>query len=187
MEAMILMEVLILAVVIYIAIKIKKCGESSKVKESKGQETKDDSIEKYPYKKIKLLTGSEYAFYMKLKFKCDKYNMLICPKVRLEDFIDVTYGWSIKYRLRIRSRHVDFLICDSKLNILCGIELDGESHESYKQQKIDKFKNNLFQVIKIPLHRVKVSDGIKFEVHIDSILGEYQTAQKEKLDKNERK
>ena len=81
-----------------------------------------------PYKKRKLLTYTEYNFYKIMKKACDEKNLLICPKVRLEDFIDVTDKKNrMKYRGYIKSRHVDFIITDSKLNLLCGIELDDPS------------------------------------------------------------
>ena len=60
-----------------------------------------------PYEKKFLLTKAEYAFYQILKKECDKNNLLICPKVRLEGFITVTdkehYS---KYRGYIKSRHI---------------------------------------------------------------------------------
>ena len=69
----------------------------------------------YPYEKKLLLTKTEYAFYKILKEKCDSRNLLICPKVRMEDFVKVTDKKNVlKYRGYIRSRHIDFLICNSK-------------------------------------------------------------------------
>ncbi len=110
----------------------------------------------YPYKSKMLLTKTEYAFYQILKTECDQNNMLICPKVRMEDFIETTTSEEKqKYRNYIKSRHIDFIICDSKLHILAGIELDDYSHNNTKAQKKDEFKNDVFKTINIPLYRIK--------------------------------
>ena len=115
---------------------------------------------KYPYKKTNLLTKTEYIFYKILKEECDKRHFLICPKVRMEDFLDVTCkNEQLKYRGYIKSRHIDFMICDQDLNILCGIELDDPSHYTQKAQKADAFKNDVFKGIGLPLYRIKTGHG----------------------------
>ena len=110
------------------------------------------------YQACSLLTTTEYNFYTVLKELCDKENFLICPKVRLEDFINVTAQDRMKYRGHIKSRHVDFVICDSWLKIIAAIELDDASHNTQQAQIIDNFKNELFDAIEIPLFRIKVND-----------------------------
>lgn len=115
---------------------------------------------KYPYEKRMLLTKTEYAFYKILKTECDRRDYLICPKVRMEDFLYVNCEREkAKYRGYIKSRHIDFIICDSELYMLCGIELDDPSHDSKEAQKIDRFKDDVFETIEVPLYRIKVSDG----------------------------
>lgn len=124
-----------------------------------------------PYQKNNLLTKTEYKFYLVLKKKCDEQNLLICPKVRLEDFILVPledFNQKQKYRGYIKSRHVDFLITDSDLHILAGIELDDPTHDTEQAKIIDEFKDNLFSTIGIPLFRVKTNT--RYATHIDSIL-----------------
>lgn len=120
------------------------------------------------YRKKQLLSKTEYMFYVKLKQKCDEKSLLICPKVRLEDFIEVTSEEKMKYRGHIKSRHIDFLICDEKLRITGAIELDDTSHRTDKAKKADKFKDNLYRVVGIPLYRVKTSD--RYEEEIDKII-----------------
>ncbi len=120
---------------------------------------------KYPYISRPLLTKTEYAFYKVLRKYTDRHNLLICPKVRMEDFIKVTAKKNYaRYRGYIKSRHVDFIICDNDLNILCGIELDDSSHNTEKAQEIDKFKNNTFKAIEIPLYRIKTSSNYNEEI-----------------------
>ena len=119
----------------------------------------------YPYRRKHLLTKTEYRFYKELRGVCDKKNIIICPKVRLEDFIDVTCAEErAKYRGYIKSRHVDFILCDNDLNILAAIELDDYSHNSEGAIRIDEFKDNLFKQIGIPLNRIKVTSDYKQQI-----------------------
>lgn len=126
----------------------------------------------YPYEKKMLLTKAEYAFYHVLKRKCDENDLLICPKVRMEDFITVTDRKNtLKYRGYIKSRHIDFMICDNKLRLLAGIELDDSSHQSKDAANVDEFKNKVFKTIQLPLFRVKMSQG-NYELQLDKIISE---------------
>lgn len=125
---------------------------------------------KYPYESKMLLTRTEYAFFKKLQKFTDEKGYMICPKVRLEDFIYVTNRKELsKYRGYIKSRHVDFLICDNDLHIICGIELDDKSHDEKEAKRIDKFKNELFETIGVRLYRVKVDDN--YEEKLRKIIG----------------
>lgn len=135
--------------------------------------TNDSKIElRFPYKKKYLLTKAEYSFYQTLKQECDLRNFLICPKVRMEDFIEVTDKQNyMKYRGYIKSRHIDFLLCDIKLNILAGIELDDKTHSQKDVQRVDNFKNGVFNTIGIPLYRIKMSDGL-YKENITKIISE---------------
>ncbi len=113
------------------------------------------TLKKYPYRKNLLLTKPEYAFYQVLKTECDNRNLLICPKVRMEDFLFVTDEKNkLKYRGYIKSRHIDFLLCDNKLHLLAGIELDDASHNQKDRQEVDRFKDKVFETIDTPLYRI---------------------------------
>lgn len=126
----------------------------------------------YPYRQKFLLTKTEYAFYKILEEKCTKNGLRICPKVRLEDFISVTGTKNIgKYRGYIKSRHVDFLICDKDLHIKAGLELDDSSHETRQAAQTDKFKNELFQSIGLPLFRIKTIRS-EYERQIDKMISQ---------------
>lgn len=133
-----------------------------------------EAMSAFPYRKKFILTKAEYSFWRILKEKCDQYNVIICPKVRMEDFIDVNEGDFRKrqsYRGRIKSRHIDFMLCDNKLNILAGIELDDNSHFQEENKEVDMFKNQVFNIIKIPLYRVVMKSGY-YECQIEGILKE---------------
>lgn len=145
--------------------KIKKSTDKPAVPKTNETHTISDAdtdveVPKYPYEKTFLLTKTEYIFYRVLKVECDKRDFLICPKVRMEDFLKVTekdYKSRLKYRGYIKSRHIDFLICDKNLYLLAGIELDDSSHNREEAQRVDNFKNNVFQTIQIPLYRIPTS------------------------------
>ena len=97
---------IIILVLLFILIAIIE----QSIKKNKPEE---NNILEYPYKQKYLLTKNEYKFYKTLKTICDQKQIIICPKVRLEDFIEVKENENKqKYRGYIKSRHVDFLLCD---------------------------------------------------------------------------
>lgn len=145
-------------IIIMIIYLFSKSNTSNIKDDSKADKTiKPDTI--LPYKSKYLLTKTEYSFYKILKPICDKHNCLICPKIGLKDFIDITdktnyYKWFGK----INQKHVDFIICDNNLNVLLAIELDDYSHNSQKAQNSDNFKNKIYSTIGLPLKRIKVGN-----------------------------
>lgn len=149
MEILLLIIIAVLLITLY---KNKVFGEKT--------EKEPSNVQLYPYAKKHLLTKTEYAFYSLLKSECDKANLIICPKVRMEDFINVTDKQNYtKYRGHIKSRHIDFLLCNAKLQIIGAIELDDNSHNKSKAQKTDDFKNNVFKAIELPLFRIKTTES----------------------------
>ncbi len=119
------------------------------------------------YNKKNLLTKTEYSFYMKSRLSLQKKNLFLYPKVRLEDFIEATGEGKEKQSLRgrIKSRHVDFLVCDDKLHIKAAIELDDISHSSEKAKAADQFKNELFNSLKLPLVRIQVKQDYTNDIN----------------------
>ena len=150
--------IIIVALIGFIISNRKKQGSAAEPDTSK-------ELKIYPYAKKMLLTKTEYTFYKMLRSETDANHFIVCPKVRLEDFMQVTDKDNrTKYRGYIKSRHIDFLICDNSLNILCGIELDDKTHNTQKAQTTDNFKDNAFKAIGIPLHRVKTSSNYADEI-----------------------
>jgi len=117
--------------------------------------------EKYPYrKKDYLLSVVEKDFYAVLKKFTDENNYLLFSKVRLEDLLWIPKSVPQKERFglrnRIKSRHVDFLICDrDKISPLLAIELDDSSHRSSKGVERDGFVNQALEDAQLPLLRFK--------------------------------
>lgn len=85
----------------------------------------------------------------------------VFAKVRLEDILTVRQDIKIpklrwQYRGRIKSRHVDFAICNAQGEYVCVIELDGGSHQNTDAEMVDNFKNAIFHHAHLPLYRVQV-------------------------------
>ncbi len=116
-------------------------------------------------KKEKIMNESEQALFISLrKALGDEYVVL--SKVRIEDFVEVSkknvsdYNnrWSL--RGRIKSRHVDFLICDlTNTKPLLAIELDGKSHNDAQRQSRDQFVDELYKAIDLPIEHICVDEN----------------------------
>lgn len=113
-------------------------------------------IRKGSYYAVNILTKNEYSFYMKLRSKINK-DLLVFPKVRMEDIVNVNKNFDnsnkTRHRNYIKSRHLDFIIADKDLRILCAVELDDSSHFSKEAKVTDKLKNNILKDAQIPLLR----------------------------------
>lgn len=116
-------------------------------------------------KKICVMNKSERQMYKILQSILDN-KFIVLSKVRIEDFVDINQDnlpWGERQGLRgkIKSRHVDFLICEMETTKpLMAIEVDGKSHRSLKRQERDRFIHNLYEEIGLPL--VKVAVGSNF-------------------------
>ena len=103
--------------------------------------------EKLPYEMNEtILTERERSFYRILRPIADKLELQICPKVRVADIVSIKKGtrdWQKCFN-KIRSKHVDFLLCDYDMNIVLIIELDDRSHETERAKKNDALKNAIF-------------------------------------------
>jgi len=98
-------------------------------------------------------------FCMLQKSLLDNYweRFSVFPKVRLWDIANTKY---IANRGRISSRHVDFLIVDTRkfFKPVVAIELNWKTHLKSKQKKVDNFKKDFFDIINIPLEIIKNSE-----------------------------
>jgi hypothetical protein len=119
-------------------------------------------------KRTSVMNSSEREFYLILKSALsDKF--IVLSKVRIEDFVEVDRGleWGKEqsFRGKIKSRHVDFLICDLlTTEPLRAIELDGYSHRDYLRIERDEFVDGLYQYIGLPVVHIKVGSNFYEEV-----------------------
>ena len=100
----------------------------------------------YPYRMKYLLTQNEFNFYNRLKEITNPLNLQILAKIRLADLIEVDTNQInkkdyMKYFGKIKSKHIDFAICNN-MNIIALLELDDSSHNRADRQKRDNFVNN---------------------------------------------
>jgi ssDNA-binding Zn-finger/Zn-ribbon topoisomerase 1 len=125
--------------------------------------TKDNEIEKLPYKvSDSLLTDAEASFYHSLRLYVGD-RAVICPKVGLKDIFFIGKGAGkdyMRYYGKISQKHVDFLLCDPvSMKPLCGVELDDISHTQKKRQERDLFVEKVYREANLKLIRVSAKSG----------------------------
>ncbi|MGN0977996.1 MAG: DUF2726 domain-containing protein [Faecousia sp.] len=117
-------------------------ASDSRAVDSTVDDSKTDSIDySNSYQAKYLLTNNEWHQYQKLKEIADVKGYVICPKVRLLDFIEPKRGEK-KYKTllyKIQAKHVDFLICDANMTIKAVVEIDDSSHERKDRKDRDEF------------------------------------------------
>jgi hypothetical protein len=98
------------------------------------------------------LSPAEISFYhVLLSIVGDKFT--VCPKVNLNDIFFVSRpDQNQAARNRISSKHVDFLLCDSRsMRPRVGIELDDASHAREDRQTRDALVQQVFDAAGLPL------------------------------------
>ena len=92
-----------------------------------------------------LLTKNERRAYSKLKVLTDPRNLVICPKVRLADLVHPHHNKPNYYSYfgRIQSKHVDFVICNQRMDVIGIIELDDNSHNRPDRQERDQLVDDI--------------------------------------------
>lgn len=103
--------------------------------------TKEYSSFANSYVKTPLLTKREWSEYQILKIAADRKGLLVCPKVRLLDLVVPKQDARNSKGLmaRVMSKHVDFVICDQNMEVVCIIELDDTTHLQKERIKRDQF------------------------------------------------
>lgn len=119
----------------------------------------DNTYYYMPYmKNHSFLTFNEYKFYLSLKQYITKNNLdyIIIPRANLKEFITVTEKKHYRaYFNKIRSKHVDFLVCTQNFKPIMAFELDDHSHYRNDRIKRDKFVDELFKEIQLILIHFK--------------------------------
>lgn len=117
-------------------------------------------------------TNSEKPFFDELVRQAGE-RFIVLSKVRLEDVVTTAKRLDYKEkglkRNYIKSKHLDFVLVDkSSGKIACIFELDGYSHNSEKQAKYDKIKDDILNGVGVKFSRVRV--GQNYEAVIRDIL-----------------
>ena len=118
-------------------------------------------IEKYPFRKNRyFLNDSEKKLFYALKDIATAHRLHVFAKVRMEDLFwlpDIYERY--RYRAMVRSRHIDFVLCDyANINPVLGIELDGPSHNLPERQERDRFVDDVFKDAGLPILHIPVAD-----------------------------
>lgn len=107
-------------------------------------------------KKSYFFTPAERKFYSVL-VEAVGDEVIVFGQCRVADLIDVDSKKYFGAFNRIKSKHVDFVLVEkSDFSLLCAIELDDKSHRRFDRVKRDKFLDDLFAQVGLPLFRFKV-------------------------------
>lgn len=126
----------------------------------------------YPYQaRNYLFSRAERSFLGVLERALgDEYRVF--GKVRMEDLIFVKKGTKNRQsaRNRIRSRHIDFVVCrKDDLSIQFLVELDDKSHNNSKRAEADEFKNAACQAAGIKLVRIRAQSSYSLSEVAESL------------------
>lgn len=133
--------IVIFAIIIICVFIIDKVKTNNIIADNEKFDIKDNKL---PYKRKYLLTKNELWLYKSLKEITDKYGYTILAKVRLADLVEVSNEVEkkdyLKYFSKIKSKHIDFAICNSEnLYPLLLIELNDNSHKNENRVERDNF------------------------------------------------
>lgn len=98
------------------------------------------------YKREYLLSINEKNQYWQLRRWADSKNLIVFTKVRLADLISPRNSNDNKTLFwKIQAKHVDFVICDQKINVVCIVELQDNSHTRTDRIERDKFVQEVLE------------------------------------------
>ncbi|OGV59058.1 MAG: hypothetical protein A2283_03710 [Lentisphaerae bacterium RIFOXYA12_FULL_48_11] len=100
----------------------------------------------------------------------------VMGKVRLADIINIKKGLSGSERQqafnRIQSKHVDFVVCDTKsLTLQCVVELDDSSHQQAQRQERDAFVDKVMSAAGIHILHFSAKKSYSIQEVRDAIAG----------------
>lgn len=103
-----------------------------------------------------LLTVPEKRFYNVLRRVVAPHAVL--AKVRLADLVEADERHLLRKSNfdHIKSKHIDFVICDAALSPLIAIELDDLSHQRPDRVARDRDANRILEIASLPILRVPV-------------------------------
>lgn len=111
-----------------------------------------------PYTLAKsILTNHELNFYKDLQPIASELGLVICPKVRVADFINVPQNDKnmLAWFNKISRKHVDYLLCDDKLQPVLAIELDDPSHDRKDRQQRDDFIDSTYKHVGLDVLHIR--------------------------------
>lgn len=164
---MIYIIIILIALVIFLAIKNKQNAMKIQPEQQTSEEVKPEELKDLPYAKKFLLTKNEWAFYKNLKPIADELKLTVLAKVRLADLVEVNISNKkeyIKYFNKINKKHVDFILArPENLQIELLIELDDNSHNTAQKER-DSFTEALYRKTGYKLLRVRGKQELKEKI-----------------------
>lgn len=134
----------------------------------------------FPYIRGVLLTNAEKQLFYFMSNQLDrKEQVLIFPKVRLADVIEVDEKITLNKKpfYKIASKHIDYLMVDKQtLEIICAVELDDFTHDNDASRERDCFVMEALYNVGIETIRIKtpIKTICKADIEmLDEKLNEY--------------
>lgn len=161
-----IIEIIVVVFLVYIA--WKRPGKKTASKSAR--ETKDENEElkiEGAYQKRWFFSYNEKEAYNKLKTIAEELGYTVFAKVRILDLLEPVKG-NQKYSTylnKIKSKHVDFVLCDKKLVARYIIELDDSSHNSNERKERDDFVDKVVESVGYKIIHVKaITNDIKSQL-----------------------
>lgn len=169
MNIMLIAVVVMVIVVAFAAVVLKGRQGGPDVDEPKGGFT--FRLETRPY----FFSQAENRFYSTLVSAAQNLDLVVFPKVGLNDvFKDSKDAEKGQYN-RYAQMHVDYLLVTRKdYKPVAGVELDGASHQGEKQQARDQKKAAAFKAAKLPLLRFYNQEKVNeadLRTKLEDVLG----------------
>lgn len=129
-----------------------------------------------PYTKRKYLFSVPELKFFELLKEIIGDNYYIFPKVRICDIIEPKNKSDYSNFNRIKSKHVDFLLCTKNpITSKIIIELDDSSHNAPRRQTRDRFVDEIFANSEIPIVHIKTQDAHSKESVTKQLQEAYRT------------
>jgi hypothetical protein len=128
-----------------------------------------------PYtRRDSLLSRGELAFFWALR-RAIGGRFGVSFKTRLADIVHCPEElWESIHGRKLCQKHVDFVLYDRRtMSVLLAIELDDASHDQPERRRRDKFVDEVFRGIGLPLLRVKAAfryNVVPIQLSIDKVL-----------------
>ncbi|EOX3447474.1 DUF2726 domain-containing protein [Vibrio cholerae] len=125
---------------------------------------------RWRYKQITYLNSkAEQNFLNQINRKLPD-NLSVMCKVRLADLCLPSDSSNIAAFNKVSRKHVDFVLIEKATSkIVCAIELDDKSHNSYGAMKRDREKDHALVSAGIPINRIAGTRN--YSKQIDDLLG----------------
>ena len=107
-------------------------------------------------------------------------DFIILMKVGIRDIVRIPRDTKkyIAWLNKIDKKHVDFLICDKSLKPIRVIELDDRTHNLPGRIERDKFVDEIFESVSIPIEHIKVESSYNLDYLKSSLVTHIETGQK---------